>query len=151
MIQTMELQEKAWKLWEDFQNDHSIDPQPYYEGSSLQQQDELFFYPAFSDSFDWSSKADREDHTQQMDTLIESSADDVLTAVEEWYDLAEASGIEVEEVRAVIAEYLPQIIARGKALASYRNQMVDLFAEAAIQAVVRQPLTVNGGSHAVQP
>ena len=145
MIQTMELQEKAWKLWEDFQNDHSIDPQPYYEGSSLQQQDELFFYPAFSDSFDWSSKADREDHTQQMDTLIESSADDVLTAVEEWRDLAEASGIEMEQVHATIVEYLPQIIARDKALTSYRNQMVDLFAEAAIQAAVKPPVDSEWG------
>lgn len=141
---TQKLQERAWELWEDFQNNHSIDPQPYYEGSSMQQQDELFFYPAFSESFDWSSKADREGHTQQMNSLIESSADDVLTAVEEWHDLAEASGIEMAEVHATIAEYLPQIIAREKALTSYRNQMVDLFAEAAIQAVVRQPLTVNG-------
>ena len=141
----MELQEKAWKLWEDFQNNHSIDPQPYYEGSSLQQQDELFFYPAFSESFNYQSTLHREGHIHVMGTLIESSADDVLTAVEEWYDLAEASGIEKEQVHATIAEYLPQIIARDKALTSYRNQMVDLFAEAAIQAAVKPPVGSEWG------
>lgn len=140
----MELQEKARELWENFQANHSIDPQTYYEGSLLQHQDELFFYPVFSETFDWSLKADREDHINQMDILIETSMEDVLDAVEEWHDLAEASGIEMAEVHATIAEYLPQIIARDKALTSYHNQMVDLFAEAAIQAVVRQPLTVNG-------
>lgn len=139
MIKTMELQEKAKELWEDFQSNSSIDPQPYYEGSSLQHQDELFFYPALSGSFDWSSKIHREDHISLMDNLIASSGDDVLTAVEEWHNLAEASGIEMAEVHATIAEYLPQIIARDKALTSYRNQMVDLFAEAAIQAAARQP------------
>lgn len=147
----MELQEKARELWEDFQTNHSIDPQPYYEGSFLQRQDELFFYPALSESFDWSSKSARREHLNQMDSLIETSVDDVLNAVEEWHDFAEASGIEVEQVHATIAEYLPQIVAREKALTSYRNQMIDLFAEAAIQSSVRQPLTANGGGLAVQP
>lgn len=143
MTLTQKLQEKAWELWEDFQANHSIDPQPYYEGSSLQHQDELFFYPVLSESFDWSSKEERKDHLRQMDNLIESSVDDVLTAVEEWHDLAEASGVEMEQVHATIAEYLPQIVARGKALTSYRNQMLDLFAEATIKAAVSHPLTLN--------
>lgn len=57
--------------------------------------------------------------------------------------MAEALDIEVEEVRTVIAEYPPQIVARGKALVSYRNQMLDLLAESAIQAAERQPLKVE--------
>lgn len=139
------------KLWEDFQANHSIDPQPYYEGSFLQHQDEQFFYPALSESFDWTSTSARKGHLDQMDSLIETSAEDVLDAVEEWLELAEASDIEMEQVHETIAEYLPQMIARGKALASYRNQMLDLFAEAAIQASVSRPLTVNGVDLAVQP
>lgn len=133
------------ELWEDFQANHSIDPQPYYEGSSMQQQDDLFFYPALSESFDWSSKSARKEHLHQMDSLIETSAEDVLDAVEEWHDLADAAGVEMEQVRATIAEYLPQIVGRGKALEGYRNQMLGLFAEAAAQASASQPLTVNGG------
>ena len=74
-----------------------------------------------------------------MESIIESSADDVLNAVEEWHELAEASGVEMERVLATIAEYLPQMLARRKALTSYRNQMLDLFADAAIQAVLSQP------------
>lgn len=141
MTLTQKLQEKAMELWEGFQSNYSIDPQPYYEGSFLQHQDELFFYPALSESFDWLSKEERKDHLRQMDNLTESSVDDVLTAVEEWYGLAEASGVEMEH--ATSAEYLPQIVARGKALTSYRNQMLDLFAEATIKAAVSSPLTLN--------
>jgi hypothetical protein len=145
----MELQEKARELWEDFVANHSIDPQTYYEGSFLQRQDELFFYPALSESFDWLSKSARKEHINLMDSLIESSAEDTLAAVEEWRDLADMAGIEMDQVHATIAEYLPQIINRSKALASYRNQMMDLFAEAAAQASASQPLTVNGVSVAV--
>lgn len=146
-IQTQELKKKAVELWEDFQSNFSLDPEPYYEGSALQHQDELFFLPAFSESFDWESKADRNEHTSQMESIIESSVDDVLNAVEEWHELAEASGAEMERVHATVAEYLPQMLARSKALTSYRNRMLDLFAEAAIQAAVSQPLMVNGGAH----
>lgn len=151
MIQTKQLQEKARELWEDFQSNYSIDPPQYYEGLSLQHQDELFFYPALSESFDWASKEERKDHLRQMDSLIESSVDDVLSAVEEWHELAEASGVERGQVHATIAEYLPQMLARGKALETYRNQMLDLFAEAAIKETVSRPLTVKGANLAVQP
>ena len=149
--QTMKLQKKARELWEDFQSNFSIDPEPYYEGSALQHQDELFFLPAFSESFDWESRAARNEHISQMESIIGSSVDDVLNAVEEWHELAEASGVEMERVHATVAEYLPQMLARSKALTSYRNQMLDLFADAAIQVAVSQPLKVNGVPSDVQP
>ncbi len=138
-IQTEQLKKKAVELWEDFHSNFSLDPEPYYEGSALQHQDDLFFLPAVSESFDWGSRAARNEHSSLMESIIESSADDVLIAVEEWHELAEASGVEMERVLATIAEYLPQMLARRKALTSYRNQMLDLFADAAIQAVLSQP------------
>lgn len=151
MIQTKQLKEKAGELWEDFQSNFSLDPEPYYEGSALQHQDELFFLPAVSESFDWGSRVARNEHISQMEGIIESSVDDVLNAVEEWHELAEASGVEKDRVHATIAEYLPQMLARSKALTGYRNQMLDLFADAAIQAALSQHLKVNEVPSDIQP
>lgn len=151
MIQTQSLKKKAEELWEDYQSNYSIDPDPYYEDSALQHQDELFFLPAISESFDWASKVARNEHINQMELLIENSVDDVLYAVEEWHELADASGVEMEQIHATIAEYLPQMLARSKALAGYRNQMLDLFADAAIQVALSQPLKVNGVPLDVHP
>lgn len=57
----------------------------------------------------------------------------------------------MEQVHATIAEYLPQILARTKALVIYRNRMLELLAVAASQDAVSQPSVVRGEPRAVQP
>lgn len=126
-----ELHYKAESIWSDFQANHSIDPEGWYDGTSMQRDDELFFYPVMASDFAWWDADAREEALSDMDYVISCAHDTVLDTVEEWSCEAEAGGVDEAEVNALVAEYLPQMLARESALCEYRGHMIDVLAEAA--------------------
>lgn len=128
---TWELHYKAESIWSDFQANYAIDPQGWYDGTSMEREDMLFFFPVVSADFDWSDAEAREEAMRDMDYVISVSHDTILDTVQEWYAQAEADGVDVSEVNALVVEYLPQMLARESALCEYRGQMIDVLAEAA--------------------
>lgn len=126
-----ELYRKAESIWSDFQANYSIDPENWYEETSMQRDDELFFYPVMASDFAWWDAGVREEALSDMDYVISCAHDTVLDTVEEWRCQAEADGVDVSEVNAMVVEYLPQMLARESALCEYRSQMIDVLAEAA--------------------
>ena len=125
------LDYKAESIWSDFQANYAIDPQGWYDGTSMEREDMLFFFPVVSADFDWSDAEAREEAMRDMDYVISVSHDTILDTVQEWYSQAEADGVDDAEVNALVAEYLPQMLARESALCEYRGQMIDVLAEAA--------------------
>ena len=128
---TWELYRKAESIWSDFQANYAIDPQGWYDGTSMEREDMLFFFPVVSADFDWSDAEAREEAMRDMDYVISVSHDTILDTVQEWYAQAEADGVDEEEVNVLVVEYLPQMLARESALCEYRGQMIDVLAEAA--------------------
>lgn len=126
-----ELYYKAESIWSDFQANYAIDPQGWYDGTSMEREDMSFFFPVESADFDWSDAEAREEAMRDMDYVISVSHDTILDTVQEWYAQAEADGVDVSEVNAMVLEYLPQMLARESALCEYRGQMIDVLAEAA--------------------
>lgn len=126
-----ELYYKAESIWSDFQANHSIDPEGWYDSTPMDRDDDLFFYPVFAEDFAWWDAGSREEALSDMDYVISCAHDTVLDTVAEWRCQAEADGVAVSEVNALVAEYLPQMLARESALCEYRGQMIDVLAEAA--------------------
>lgn len=126
-----ELYYKAESIWSDFQSNYSIDPEGWYDETSMQRDDELFFYPVMASDFEWWDAAAREEALSDMDYVISCAHDTVLDTVAEWNCQAEADGVDEAEVNALVVEYLPQILGRESALCEYRSQMIDVLAEAA--------------------
>ena len=126
-----ELYRKAESIWSDFQANHSINPESWYEETSMQRDDELFFYPVIAEDFAWWDAGAREEAMSDMDYVIGCAHDAVLDTVAEWRCQAEADGVDEAEVNALVVEYLPQMLARESALCECRGQMIDVLAEAA--------------------
>lgn len=126
-----ELYYKAESIWSDFQANYSIDPDGWFDETSMQRDDELFFYPVFAEDFAWWDAGAREEALSDMDYVIGCAHDTVLDTVAEWRCQAEADGVDEVEVNAMVAEYLPQMLARESAMCEYRGQMIDVLAEAA--------------------
>ena len=122
---------KAESVLTDFQSNHSIDPQGWYDGTSMEREDMLFFYPVVSADFDWSDAEAREEAMSDMDYVISVSHDTILDTVQEWYAQADSDGLGRFAVNELVAEYLPQMLARESALCEYRGKMIDVLAEAA--------------------
>lgn len=122
---------KAESIRSDFQANHSIDPQGWYDGTSMEQEDMLFFFPVVSADFDWSDAESREGAMRDMDYVISVSHDTILDTVQEWYAQADNDGMARWVVNELVAEYLPQMLARESALCEYRGKMIDVLAEAA--------------------
>jgi len=122
---------KAESIWSDFQANYSIDPDGWYDETSMQRDDYLFFYPVLAEDFAWWDAAAREEALSDMDYVIGCAHDTVLDTVAEWRCQAEANGVDVSEVNALVVEYLPQMLVRESALCEYRSQMIDVLAEAA--------------------
>lgn len=127
---TWELYRKAESIWSDFQANYSIDPENWYEETSMQRDDDLFFYPVMASDFAWWDAGAREEALSDMDYVISCAHDTVLDTVAEWRCQAEADGVDEAEVNAMVAEYLPQMLGRESALCEYRQQMIDVLAEA---------------------
>lgn len=125
------LHYKAESVLADFQSNHSIDPQGWYDGTSMEREDMLFFYPVISADFDWSDVEAREEAMRDMDYVISVSHDTILDTVQEWYAQADHDGLGRFVVNELVAEYLPQMLARESALCEYRGKMIDVLAEAA--------------------
>lgn len=122
---------KAESFLADFQSNHSIDPQGWYDGTSMEWEDALFFFPVVSADFDWSDAEAREEAMSDMDYVISVSHDTILDTVQEWYAQADSDGLGRFVVNELVAEYLPQMLARESALCEYRGKMIDVLAEAA--------------------
>lgn len=122
---------KAESVLADFQSNHSIDPQGWYDGTSMEREDALFFFPVVSADFDWSDAEAREEAMSDMDYVISVSHDTILDTVQEWYAQADSDGLGRFVVNELVAEYLPQMLARESALCEYRGKMIDILAEAA--------------------
>lgn len=122
---------KAESVLADFQSNHSIDPQGWYDGTSMEREDSLFFFPVYADGFDWSDAEAREEAMSDMDYVISVSHDTILDTVQEWYAQADSDGLGRFVVNELVAEYLPQMLARESALCEYRGKMIDVLAEAA--------------------
>lgn len=122
---------KAESVLADFQSNHSIDPQGWYDGTSMEREDSLFFFPVYADVFDWSDAEAREEAMSDMDYVISVSHDTILDTVQEWYAQADSDGLGRFVVNELVAEYLPQMLARESALCEYRGKMIDVLAEAA--------------------
>lgn len=122
---------KAESVLADFQSNHSIDPQGWYDGTSMEREDMLFFFPVVSADFDWSDAEAREGAMRDMDYVISVSHDTILDTVQEWYAQADNDGMARWVVNELVAEYLPQMLARESALCEYRGKMIDVLAEAA--------------------
>ena len=127
-----ELYLKAESIWSDFQANYSIDPENWYEETSMQRDDALFFYPVVASDFEWWDADAREEAMSDMDYVISCAYDTVLDTVAEWSCQAEADGVDVSEVNALVVEHLPQMLARESALCECRSQMIDVLAEAAL-------------------
>lgn len=125
-----DLDYKAESIWSDFQANYCIDPIGWYDGTSMEREDMLFFFPVVSADFDWSDAEAREEALSDMDYVIGCAHDTVLDTVAEWRCQAEADGVDEAEVNALVVEYLPQMLARESALCEYRGQMIDVLAEA---------------------
>lgn len=125
-----ELYYKAEAIWSDFQANYSIDPDGWYDGTSMEREDMTFFLPVYADDFAWWDAHAREEAMSDMDYVISCAHDTVLDTVAEWRRQAEADGVDEAEVNALVAEYLPQMLARESALCEYRGQMIDVLAEA---------------------
>lgn len=125
-----ELNDKAESIWSDFQANYAIDPQGWYDDTSMEREDMLFFFPVVSADFDWSDAEAREEAMRDMDYVISCAHDTVLDTVAEWRCQDEADGVDEAEVNAMVAEYLPQMLGRESALCEYRQQMIDVLAEA---------------------
>lgn len=126
-----ELYYKAESIWSDFQANYSIDPEGWYDGTSMERDDMTFFLPVYVEDFAWWDAGAREEALSDMDYVISCAHDTVLDTVAEWRCQAEADGVAVSEVNALVVEYLPQMLARESALCEYRSQMIDVLAEAA--------------------
>lgn len=122
---------KAESIWSDFQANHCIDPIGWYDSTSMEREDMLFFFPAVSADFDWSDAEAREEAMRDMDYVISVSHDTILDTVQEWYAQADSDGLGRFVVNELVAEYLPQMLARESALCEYRGKMIDILAEAA--------------------
>lgn len=122
---------KAESVLADFQSNHSIDPQGWYDGTPMEQEDTLFFFPVVSADFDWSDAEAREEAMRDMDYVISVSHDTILDTVQKWYAQADSDGLGRFVVNELVAEYLPQMLARESALCEYRSKMIDVLAEAA--------------------
>lgn len=122
---------KAESILADFQANHCIDPQGWYDGTSMEREDALFFFPVVSADFDWSDAEAREEAMSDMDYVISVSHDTILNTVQEWYAQADSDGLGRFVVNELVAEYLPQMLARDSALCEYRGKMIDVLAEAA--------------------
>lgn len=122
---------KAESIWSDFQANHCIDPIGWYDNTSMEREDMLFFFPVVSADFDWSDAEAREEAMRDMDYVISVSHDTVLDTVQEWYAQADSDGLGRFVVNDLVAEYLPQMLARESALCEYRGKMIDVLAEAA--------------------
>ena len=122
---------KAESVLADFQANHSIDPVGWYDGMSIEREDSLFFSPVISADFDWSDAEAREGAMRDMDYVISVSHDTILDTVQEWYAQADNDGMARWVVNELVAEYLPQMLARESALCEYRGKMIDVLAEAA--------------------
>jgi hypothetical protein len=122
---------KAESVLADFQSNHSIDPQGWYDGTSMEREDSLFFFPVYAEDFDWSDAEAREEAMRDMDYVISVSHDTILDTVQEWYTQADSDGLGRFVVHELVAEYLQQMLARESALCEYRTRMIDVFAEAA--------------------
>lgn len=122
---------KAESVLADFQANHSIDPQGWYDSTSMEREDMLFFLPVVSADFDWSDAEAREGAMRDMDYVISVSHDTILDTVQEWYAQADNDGMARWVVNELVAEYLPQMLARESALCEYRGKMIDVLAEAA--------------------
>ena len=127
-----ELYYKAEAIWSDFQANYSIDPEGWYDCTSMERDDMTFFLPVYAEDFAWWDSQAREEALSDMDYVISCAHDTVLDTVAEWRCQAEADGVAVSEVNALVAEYLPQMLARESALCEYRGQMIDVLAEAAL-------------------
>ncbi len=127
-----ELYYKAESIWSDFQANYSIDPEGWYDETSMERDDITFFLPVYVEDFAWWDAAAREEALSDMDYVISCAHDTVLDTVAEWRCQAEADGVDVSEVNELVAEYLPQMLARESALCEYRGQMIDVLAEAAL-------------------
>lgn len=122
---------KAESILADFQANHCIDPIGWYDGTSMEREDMLFFFPVVSADFDWSDAETRMAHIADMDRVISVSHDTILDTVQEWYAQADNDGLGRFVVNELVAEYLPQMLARESALCEYRGKMIDVLAEAA--------------------
>lgn len=122
---------KAESIWSDFQANHCIDPIGWYDGTSMEREDMLFFFSVVSADFDWSDAEAREEAMSDMDYVISVSHDTILDTVQEWYAQADSDGMARWVVNELVAEYLPQMLARESALCEYRGKMIDVLAEAA--------------------
>jgi hypothetical protein len=122
---------KAESVLADFQSNYSIDPQGWYDGTSMEREDMLFFFPVHAEDFDWSDAEAREGAMSDMDYVISVSHDTILDTVQEWYAQADNDGMARWVVDELVAEYLPQMLARESALCEYRGKMIDILAEAA--------------------
>ena len=122
---------KAESFLADFQSNHSIDPQGWYDGTSMEREDALFFFSVYAEDFDWSDAEAREEAMSDMDYVISVSHDTILDTVQEWYAQADSDGLGRFVVHELVAEYLPQMLARESALCEYRGKMIDILAEAA--------------------
>lgn len=127
-----ELYYRAESILSDFQSNYSIDPENWYEATSMQHDDYLFFYPVLTEDFAWWDATAREEALSDMDYVISCAHDTVLDTVAEWHCQAEADGVDEAEVNALVVEHLPQMLARESALCEYRSQMIDVLAEAAL-------------------
>lgn len=130
LAKTWELYRKAESIWSDFQANHGIYPEGWYDETSVQHDDDLFFYPVMASDFAWWDAGAREEALSDMDYVISCAHDTVLDTVAEWRCQAEADEVDEAEVNALVAEYLPQMLARESALCEYRGQMIDVLAEA---------------------
>lgn len=122
---------KAESILADFQANHSIDPQGWYDGTSMEREDVTFFLPVYAEDFDWSDSEVRMTHIADMDYVISVSCDTILDTVQEWYAQADSDGLGRFVANELVAEYLPQMLARESALCEYRGKMIDVLAEAA--------------------
>lgn len=122
---------KAESIWSDFQANHCIDPIGWYDSTSMEREDMLFFFPVVSADFDWSDAEAREEAMSDMDHVISVSHDTILDTVQEWYAQADSDGLGRFVVNELVAEYLPQMLARESTLCEYRGKMIDVLAEAA--------------------
>lgn len=122
---------KAESFLADFQANYCIDPTGWYDGTSMEREDALFFFSVVSADFDWSDAEAREGAMSDMDYVISVSHDTILDTVQEWYAQADSDGLGRFVVNELVAEYLPQMLARESALCEYRGKMIDILAEAA--------------------
>ena len=126
-----ELYYKAESIWSDFQANYSIDPDGWYDGTSMERDDMTFFLPVYAEDFAWWDAQAREEALRDMDYVIGCAHDTVLDTVAEWRCQAEADGVDEAEVNALVVEYLSQMLARESALCECRGQIIDVLAEAA--------------------